>query len=224
MQVEIWSDVVCPWCFIGVSRFDRALAAFEHHDQVEVVHRSFELEPDRQRGTVEPVAAMLEDRFGSRGAEADRQVAELARSEGLGYRTDRLVGSSLDAHRLLHSAQDLGRQQRLLKALFRANFAEARSVFAPEDLADLAGRAGFDPASVRRVLEDPDAYLEEVRADEREASELGIGGVPYFLIDRRFALSGAQSVDSFSSALRTAWAERMPAADSAERRSQPPAA
>ncbi|ORT55779.1 DsbA family oxidoreductase [Streptomyces sp. CB03238] len=208
MRVEIWGDIVCPWCYIGTARFEKALAGFEHRDQVEVIHRSFELDPTRDKTHVVPVHKMLADKFGPQGPGMDQQVAKTAAGEGLAYRTDRQVGSTLDAHRLLHLAKAHGRQHQLLNLLFEANFAQARTIFTPDALLDLATRAGLDADEARRVLDDPDAYLDAVRADEQEAARLGATGVPFFVIDRRCALSGGQPVDAFAQALHTAWAER----------------
>ncbi|MBB5953695.1 putative DsbA family dithiol-disulfide isomerase [Saccharothrix tamanrassetensis] len=212
MRVEIWSDLVCPWCYIGTTRFERALDGFDHRDRVRVVHRSFELDPTREPGRTEPVPKMLTDKFGPRGAGMDDQVARLARGEGLAYRTDREVGSTLDAHRLLHLAQDHGLQHRLQKTLFEAHFGAGASLFTPEALLEITDRAGLDHAEARRVLETPDAYLDAVRADEREAARLGATGVPFFVIDGRHGISGAQPLETFTRALHTAWADRQPIA------------
>ncbi|MEY9863579.1 putative DsbA family dithiol-disulfide isomerase [Catenulispora sp. GAS73] len=155
--------------------------------------------------------AYLARRFGPQGPAMDDQVAILARREDLRYRTDRLVGSTLDAHRLLHLAKDHGRQHELLTALFQVNFAEAQTIFTRPALLELAVKAGLPRAAADAVLADPTAYLDEVRADEAEAASLGAGGVPYFLIDRRHALSGAQPTEAFAQALRVAWDEQRPA-------------
>lgn len=208
MRVEIWGDLVCPWCYIGTARFEQALARFEHREQVTVEHRSFELDPGREPGRTEPVERMLAQRYGPQAAQMEQQVADLARGEGLGYRTDREVGSTLDAHRLLHLAKEQGLQQRLLDVLFEANFAEAESIFTPDALAALAERAGLDGQRARRVLADPDAYLDAVRADQREAARLGARAVPFFVLDGRHSVSGGQPAAAFAQALETAWAGR----------------
>lgn len=215
MRVQIWSDVVCPWCYVATARFDKALAAFPHREEVEVVHRSFELDPGHDRKHVEPVPAFLATRYGPQGPDMDQQIARLARREGLEYRTDRIVGSTLDAHRLLHLAKDHGLQHELLALLFRANFAKAESIFTRDALHELAAEAGLDPHQVRSVLGDPDAYLAEVRADEQEAARRGASGVPYFLLDDGHLLSGAQPVSAFTTALLQAWEDRA-AQDEAE--------
>ena len=208
MRIEIWSDVVCPWCYIGEARFTKALAEFPHRDQVEVVHRSFELDPGHDGTHVEPVAEFLQRRFGEQGPAMDEQVAARARGEGLGYRTDRQIGSTLDAHRLLRWAETEGRRQRLTSVLFEANFANAETIFTREALAGLAGRAGLDSEQAREILADPNAYLDAVREDERAAAAGGVQGVPFFVFDGRWAISGAQPHSTFRDALDTAWQQR----------------
>jgi predicted DsbA family dithiol-disulfide isomerase len=210
MRVEIWSDVVCPWCYIAKARFEKALAAFPHRDHVEVVHRSFELDPNHDGQHTEPVPAFLARRYGPQGPPMDEQVAARARREGLGYQTDRQVGSTLDAHRLLHWAKEQGRQQQLVTLLFESNFAHAQSIFTHDALIDVAARAGLDPQQAGHILDDPDAYLGAVREDEHSAAVLGAQGVPFFVFDGRQALSGAQSVATLRSALDSAWVQHTP--------------
>lgn len=210
MRVEIWADVVCPWCYIGTARFDKALAGFEHADQVEVVHRSFELDPSRPPAQVEPLRKMLADKFGPQASAMEERVASLALEEGLGYRGDRQIGGTLDAHRLSQLARAHGLQHELLTALYEANFARAESIFDPENLVEIAATAGLDRDEARRVLADQSAYLDEVRADEREARQLGANGVPFFVLDRRYGVSGAQPVEALGEALRAAWNDRTP--------------
>ncbi|MEU2878834.1 DsbA family oxidoreductase [Streptomyces sp. NPDC007070] len=216
MRVEIWSDIACPWCYVGKARFEKALAGFAHRDRVEVVHRSFELDPHRAKDDVQPVLTMLTKKYGMSEAQAQAGEDDLgaqAAAEGLDYRTrGRDHGNTFDMHRLLHLAKEHGRQSELLDALYRANFAEERSVFAEGDerLAELAVAAGLDADEVRRVLADPDAYADEVRADEREAAQLGATGVPFFVLDRRYGVSGAQPAEVFAQALAQAWQEHTP--------------
>ncbi|MFD6989541.1 DsbA family oxidoreductase [Streptomyces sp. NPDC059943] len=212
MRVEIWSDIACPWCYIGKARFEKGLESFAHRADVEVVHRSFELDPSHAKGDVAPVVDMLAAKFGRSRQEAlamEEQVASHARSEGLGYRVgDRDHGSTFDIHRLLHLAKARGRQDELLSLVYRANFAEERSVYDTETLVDLAVEAGLDEAESRVVLGDDGAYAEEVRADEREAAELGATGVPFFVLDRRYGVSGGQPAEVFTQALEQAWQGR----------------
>lgn len=208
MRVEIWSDIVCPWCYIGKARFEQGLAAFDHRDQVEVVHRSFELDPDHPKGDTVPVLDMLATKYRVPREQAqamEARVAEAAADAGLGYRSDRDHGNTFDVHRLLHLAKARGRQGALLDRLYAANFAEERSLFAPETLLTAAAEAGLDPAEARAVLDDETAYAEDVRADEREAAALGASAVPFFVLDRRFGVSGGQPAEIFTQALRQAW-------------------
>ncbi|MGW0081616.1 DsbA family oxidoreductase [Streptomyces sp. NPDC003393] len=216
MRVEIWTDIACPWCYVGKARFDKALAAFPHRDQVEVVHRSFELDPHRAKGDVTPVLTMLTRKYGMSEAQAqagEDNLGAQAAAEGLEYRTrGRDHGNTFDMHRLLHFAAEQGRQTALLDALYRANFAEERSVFTEGDerLVELAVAAGLDADATRTVLADPTAYADEVRADEREAAQLGATGVPFFVLDRKYGVSGAQPTEVFTQALDQAWGERSP--------------
>ncbi|MEU3944781.1 DsbA family oxidoreductase [Streptomyces sp. NPDC029526] len=215
MRVEIWSDIACPWCYVGKARFEKALAAFPHRDHVEVVHRSFELDPGRAKDDIEPVLTLLTRKYGMSEAQAqagEENLATQAAAEGLPYRTrDRDHGGTFDMHRLLHHARAEGRQSELLDALYRANFAEERSVFDDDErLVELAVAAGLDADGARQVLADPQAYADEVREDEREAARLGARGVPFFVLDRAVGVSGAQPVEVFTRALTQAWGDRSP--------------
>ncbi|MFC8275368.1 DsbA family oxidoreductase [Streptomyces sp. NPDC057271] len=212
MRVEIWSDIACPWCYIGKARFEKGLAEFAHRDEIEVVHRSFELDPNRPKGDTAPVIDMLAKKYGRTLDEAramEAHVASNAHSEGLGYRTEgRDHGNTFDIHRLLHLAKERGRQNELLDLAYRANFAEERSVFDDETLVRLGAEAGLDETEVRTVLADETAYADAVRADEREAAELGANGVPFFVLDRRYGISGGQPAEVFTQALEQAWQGR----------------
>ncbi|MEZ3180550.1 DsbA family oxidoreductase [Streptomyces pimonensis] len=217
MRVEIWSDITCPWCYVGKARFEKALAAFPYRDQVQVVHRSFELDPGRAKDDVQPVILMLTRKYGMSEAQAEAGEDNLgaqAAAEGLPYRTrGRDHGSTFDMHRLLHFARERGRQVELLDLLYKANFAEERSVFDDDErLVQLAGAAGLDTDAVREVLADPQAYADAVRADEREAAQFGANGVPFFVLDRKYGVSGAQPAEVFTRALTRAWDERPPLA------------
>ncbi|MGY0066547.1 DsbA family oxidoreductase [Streptomyces sp. QTS137] len=215
MRVEIWSDIACPWCYVGKARFGKALSAFPHRDDVEVVHRSFELDPGRAKDDIQPVLSMLTAKYGMSRAQAEAGEDNLgaqAAAEGLPYRTrGRDHGGTFDMHRLLHFAREEGRQVELLDLLYTANFAEERSVFGDDDrLLELATAAGLDTDAARAVLADPEAYAAEVREDQREAAELGARGVPFFVLDRAYGVSGAQPAEVFTQALTRAWGERAP--------------
>ncbi|MFE6198407.1 DsbA family oxidoreductase [Streptomyces sp. NPDC057838] len=215
MRVEIWSDIACPWCYVGKARFEKALREFPHRDDVEVVHRSFELDPGRAKDDVQPVITMLTKKYGMSPAQAEAGEDNLgaqAAAEGLDYRTrGRDHGSTFDMHRLLHLAKEHGRQEQLLDLLYRANFADERSVFNDDErLVELAVAAGLAEERARAVLADPRAYADEVRADEREAAQLGANGVPFFVLDRKYGVSGAQPAEVFARALAQAYGEPAP--------------
>ena len=207
MRVDIWSDVICPWCYVGKARFEKALDSFAHRDEVEVVYHSFELDPSAPRGQRESNLAMLSKKFGKSPAEAlamDGQVGSLARAEGLGFDSARPVGNTFDIHRVLHLGLDRGVQHALLGAVNEAYFAQARDVFDRDVLAEVAADAGLDSAEVGKVF-DGDAYTEEVRQDELQARQIGINGVPFFVFDMALGASGAQPTALFTSALNQAW-------------------
>ena len=207
MRVDIWSDVICPWCYVGKARFEKALDGFAHRDEVEVIYHSFELDPSSPRGQRESNLTMLSKKFGKSPAEAlalDDQVGRLARAEGLGFDSERPVGNTFDVHRVLHLGLDRGVQRALLGAVNEAYFAQARDVFDRDVLTEVAAGAGLDADEVGKVL-DGDAYADEVRQDESQARQIGISGVPFFVFDMALGASGAQPAELFASALDQAW-------------------
>jgi predicted DsbA family dithiol-disulfide isomerase len=207
MRVDIWSDVICPWCYVGKARFEKALDGFAHRDEVEVVYHAFELDPSSPRGQRESNLAMLSRKFGKSPAEAlamDGQVGSLARAEGLGFDSGRPVGNTFDIHRVIHLGLDRGVQHALLGAVNEAYFAQARDVFDRDVLIEVAGGAGLEAAEVAKVF-DGDAYAEEVRQDELRARQIGITGVPFFVFDMALGASGAQPTELFTGALNQAW-------------------
>ena len=220
MQVEIWSDVVCPWCYIGKRRFEKALAAFPHRDEVEVVWRSFELDP----GAPEFVAGVprldnvqrLAEKYGvgrDRALEMTRHVSEIAETEGLGYDLEHAIsGNTRAAHRILHAALHEGGpelQGAVKERLMRGYFGEGVDIGDPDELVRLAVEAGLDEAEARRVAHS-DAYGDGVDADIAQAHAYGANGVPFFVLDRRYGISGAQPLEVFTQALARAWADRTP--------------
>ena len=207
MRVDIWSDVICPWCYVGKARFEKALGSFAHRDEVEVVYHSFELDPDSPRGQRESNLTMLSKKFGKSPAEAlalDDQVGSLARAEGLGFDSGRPVGNTFDVHRLLHLGLDRGVQHALLGAVNEAYFAQARDVFDRDVLTEVAAAAGLNAGEVGKVL-DGEAYADEVRQDELQARQIGVRGVPFYVFDMALGASGAQPAELFASALNQAW-------------------
>lgn len=215
MQVEVWTDINCPFCYLGKARFSQALEQFEHRDDVTVVHRSFELDPGLAAGTSGPVVTKIAAKYGISEAQAEaneRNIAAQANDAGLGYIVEgRDYGSSFDMHRLLHFALEQGRQEELLDALYKANFADEERLFGDDErLVEVAVSAGFDAAAVGEVLNDKDRYAEAVRADETQAAAFGANGVPFFVFDRKYGVSGAQPSDTFTQVLEKAWSESVP--------------
>jgi predicted DsbA family dithiol-disulfide isomerase len=211
MRVDIWSDIVCPWCYVGKARFEKALSGFAHRDEVEVAYHSFELDPGYPAGKRgETNLQMLAAKYGMSAAQArqaDGQVAGLAHAEGLGFEVERPIGNTFDLHRVIRLGLAKGVQVELLSAVNEAYFAQARQVFDHDVIVDVAAGAGLDPATVREVL-DGDAWADEARRDEAEAQQLGIGGVPFFVLDSSLGVSGAQPTELFARALDQAWEGR----------------
>ncbi|MGV9641035.1 DsbA family oxidoreductase [Streptomyces sp. NPDC003514] len=210
MRVEMWTDVACPWCYVGREHFKKGLAAFAHRDRVEVVHRSFELNPQAENGTVPIIDAVAAQYGRTREQQVAReeQAAAMANAVGLEFRIGgRVFGNTFDVHRLSHFAATLGLQGGFLDLAFRVNFAEEASIYDRETLVRLAVEAGLAEAEVREVLDAPDAYADDVRSDERLAAELGANAVPFFVLDRRYGMSGVQSPETFTRALEEAWTD-----------------
>jgi predicted DsbA family dithiol-disulfide isomerase len=210
VKVEIWSDVVCPWCYIGKRRFESALARFDGADGVEVEWRSFQLNPEHPVGAAEPLEAHLAHKMGVAEDQVramnDRVVA-LAAAEGLDYHfeTYRVV-NTFDAHRILHLAKSHGLGTEAHERLLRAQLVEGALLEDPATLVRLAREIGVPEESARGTLAG-DAFTDEVRADLRAATELGITGVPFFVFDRAYGVSGAQAADTFLQVLETVAAE-----------------
>jgi predicted DsbA family dithiol-disulfide isomerase len=211
LPVEIWSDIACPWCYVGKRRFEAALTGFAHAAQVDVTWRAFELDPSAPRTRPQQgYADRIAGKYGRSRAEAqgmvDRMV-ETARADGLALDFEHIQpGNTFDAHRLLHLALERGQQDALKERLFRGYLSEGRSIGEPATLLSLATDAGLATDEASAVL-NSDQYASEVRADEAEASALGIHGVPFFVIGRRYAVEGAQPAELIRSALETAWSE-----------------
>jgi predicted DsbA family dithiol-disulfide isomerase len=213
MKVEIWSDIVCPWCYIGKRRFESALARFEHRDEVEVVWHSFELNPSAPReehgGLDERLARKYGMTLGQARAVNDRVTAAAA-GEGLRYDLERArPGNTFDAHRLIHLAREQGLDDQAEERLMAAYFGEGRRIGDGETLVELLADVGVDREQAREALAGG-AFGDDVRAEEREAAELGISGVPFFVFDRRYGVSGAQPPELFLQALRQAWQDAHP--------------
>jgi predicted DsbA family dithiol-disulfide isomerase len=211
MDVEIWSDIACPWCYVGKRRFEAALAAFEHRDEVTVTWRSFELDPAAPRERGGDRAAHLAQKYGvtvERAIEMQAHMTRVAAGDGLEFRFDiARSGSTFDAHRLLHLAAEHGLQDAMKERLMRAYLTEGELVGDPEVLERLGVEAGLPREEVLQVLAS-DRYAAEVRDDERTASALGIHAVPFFVVDRSLGASGAQPPEVLGEMLRRGWEAR----------------
>ena len=215
LKVEIWSDVVCPWCYIGKRRFEAALARFAHRDEVELVWRSFELDPAAPPSPAEQgrYVELLAAKYGRSLEQAQQMLDAMtatAAQEGLEFRFDvARPGNTFDAHRLLHLALAHGVQDALKERLDRATFHEGSPASDPAALRALAVEVGLPAKEVDEVLAS-DRYADSVRRDEAQARAYGISGVPFFVVDGTYGISGAQPAEVVLQALETAWAERSP--------------
>ncbi len=211
MLIEIFSDVVCPWCYIGKRRLERALADFTHRDGVELLYRSFELDPTTSKDSDLSLDEMLAAKYGRSLTEAramNHRVSDLAAEAGLRFDLARAhPANTFDAHRLLHHALAQGRQAELTERLLRAYFTEGARLADHRVLADLAAEVGLDRERAAAVLAGQD-YADAVRADLALARSFGATGVPFFVFDRRYGVSGAQDVGVFAQVLERAWSDR----------------
>jgi predicted DsbA family dithiol-disulfide isomerase len=215
LKVEVWSDVVCPWCYIGKRRFEAALARFGHRDEVELVWRSFELDVSAPPSSAEQgtYAERLATKYRCSVTEAQVMIDNItvtAAQEGLDFRFDLArPGNTFHAHRLLHLALEHGQQDELKERLDAATFTEGSPVSDQSALRALATQVGLPEFEVDAVLTS-ERYSDAVRADEAQARAYGIRGVPFFVIDGRYGISGAQPADAVLQALDIAWSERPP--------------
>ena len=213
MKVEIWSDVVCPWCYIGKRRFEQALRGFAHRDEVEAVWRSFELDPAAPASREGGYAERLAEKYGTSVLEAQQMIDSMtaaAAAEGLEFHFELArPGNTFDAHRVLHLAAERGVQDSVKERLLHATFTEGEPISDHDTLVRLVAEAGLDAGQAAAVLAGDD-YALHVRADEQQARDLGINGVPFFVIDRRYAVSGAQPAELLQRALKQAWQDRAP--------------
>jgi predicted DsbA family dithiol-disulfide isomerase len=208
VKIEIWSDVVCPWCYVGKRNLEAALAGFPHVDRVSVEWRSFELDPTTPTRVELSMDEVLERKYGmtaDQASAANRKMTDLAASVGLEYHLDRVqIGNTFDAHRLIHLAAHEGCGGAMKERLLAAYFTEGRAVSDPSTLVELAVEVGLDRARATAVLSG-DEFADEVKADEARAVELGCTGVPFFVVDERFAIPGAQPPDVLLRLIQRVW-------------------
>jgi predicted DsbA family dithiol-disulfide isomerase len=212
LDVQIWSDIVCPWCYVGKRRLEAALAEFPHRDRVEISWRAFELDPwaARVRDSSVSYAGRLAEKYRMPVERAEamiRNMTEVAAADGLDFRFDHIrPGNTFDAHRVLHMAAAHGLGGAAKERLLLAYMTEGASIGEVEVLVRLAGEVGLDTAAVGEMLAG-DGYAAAVRRDEEQARAFGIGGVPFFVFDRRYAVSGAQPSEVFLRVLTRVWDE-----------------
>lgn len=213
MQLEIWSDIACPWCYVGKRRMEAALARFEHRDEVEVTWRSFQLNPNAPAEHAESHVELIAGKYGRtiEQVEAmDAQLTAVAAADGLDMRLAQArAGNTFDGHRIIHLAAEHGLQDAMKERLMRAYFTDGALVSDHDTLIALAVEVGVPEAEAREVLL-TERFAEEVRADELDARGAGISAVPCFVIDRRFGASGAQDPAVLLEFLQHGWSERQP--------------
>jgi len=211
MRVEIWSDVVCPFCYIGKRKFEKALDAFANKEQVEIVWKSFQLDPATTPSPGKTVIESLAEKKGwslEQSHQIHAQVAAMAKEVGLNYQMDKaVVANTFDAHRLSHLAATKGLQDKMEERLFAAYFTEGKDIGDKETLAALAQEVGLNAAEAAEVLRS-EAYSDKVEADILEAQKVGVRGVPFFVFDNKYAVSGAQPSDVFAQVLAKVWEEQ----------------
>jgi predicted DsbA family dithiol-disulfide isomerase len=212
LSIDVWSDVVCPWCYIGKRHLERALAGFEHAAAVEVTWHAFELDPRAPAtpATTQSTAERLATKYHVTVEQAEAMIARVVdagQRAGLELRAGSSVpANTFDAPRLSLWAIEHGRQGALVERLFAAHFVDNLAIGDRDQLAQLAGEVGLPAAEAREIL-DGDRYAAETRFDESQARELGITGVPFYVLDGRIGVSGAQPVETLSAMLAKAWSE-----------------
>ena len=208
MNVEIWSDIACPWCYIGKRHFEAALAEFEHAGEVNVTWRSFELDPSAPAEVPGQSVEIIASKYGlslEQAQAAEQRVTQTAANAGLDYHLDRSrMGSTFDGHRLVHLAKEHELQDAMKERLFRGRFIDGELMSDPETLVAAAVEVGLPEGEVRATLAS-DRFASDVRADEETAREFGITGVPMFVVDRKFGASGAQPPEQLLELLRHSW-------------------
>lgn len=204
MRIDIWSDIVCPWCYVGKRRFEKAVARFDNRDDLQIVHRSFQLNPAAPPHATSSRREMLMHKYQlspEQVVEMDARMTQTAAGEGLAFNLEgTLTGNTFDAHQLVHLAQAHGRQDAAMERLYRAYFTEQRSVFDQPSLIDLAAEVGLDREDTAAALRE-NRYADAVNADIELARRIGATGVPLFVIDGRYGISGAQAPEVFLDAL-----------------------
>ncbi|WP_207495112.1 DsbA family oxidoreductase [Aridibaculum aurantiacum] len=213
MKVEIWSDIVCPFCYIGKRKFEKALEGFDAKEKVEVVWRSFQLDPEMEYVPGQSVHEYLGKRKGGNTEDGKRMndsMAAMAKEVGLDYDFDNaIINNTLDAHRLLHFAKQHKLQDELKERLFRAYYTEGQNIGDHETLARLAGEVGI-PADAALAVLQSDEFVHDVRQDQYIAQQIGARGVPFYVFNDKYGVSGAQPSEVFAEVLAKVWEEEKP--------------
>jgi predicted DsbA family dithiol-disulfide isomerase len=211
MKIEVWSDFVCPFCYIGKRRLENALAQFPHREQVQVEFKSFELDPNSPKYSGKSIHEALAAKYGMTVEQAKKTnegVGQHAASVGLTFNFDEMKPTNtFDAHRLAKFAKEKGKEAEMTEKLLYAYFTESKEISDHETLADIAEATGLDREEALHILQDKNAFANDVRIDEGIAQQYGISGVPYFIINQKYAISGAQPPETFANALQKVWEE-----------------
>ena len=210
MKVEIWSDVMCPFCYIGKRRFENALEQFEHKDEIEIDWKSFQLAPDLETDPAIKIDQYLADKKGftiDHARQLNAQVTQMDAEAGLTYNFDKaVVANSFNAHRFTHFAKTHGLGIEAEEQLFKAYFTDGANIDDKATLIELGVQIGLDASEIGHMLES-NAYADEVKHDIAEAQQLGIRGVPFFVLNNKYGISGAQAVPVFEQTLQKAFGE-----------------
>ena len=213
MKVEIWSDIVCPFCYIGKRKFENALNSFDQKDKVEIVWRSFQLDADLVQIKGQSVDEYLAIRKGTtleKGKEMNAYMSSVAKEVGLNYNFDiAIINNTLNAHRLSHLACKYGIQNNIEEALFDAYYTQGKDIGDVETLTKIGVDAGLNKVDIDAMFA-TDEYSEAVRMDQYEAQQIGVQGVPFFVFNNKYAVSGAQPTDVFKEILEKAWEDEKP--------------
>jgi predicted DsbA family dithiol-disulfide isomerase len=213
MKIEIWSDIVCPFCYIGKRKFENALKDFAAKDQVEIVWRSFQLDPEMKPVPGQSVHEYLAKRKGvsvAKGKEMNDYMSGIAKEVGLEYNFDKaIIHNTLNAHRLLHLAKKHGVQNELKERLFEAYYTNGQDTGDAQTLIRIGTGVGLDESEIREVLS-TDTYIKEVGHDQQLAEQVGAQGVPFYVFNNKYAVSGAQPTEVFSRVLDKVWEEEKP--------------
>ncbi len=213
MKVEIWSDIACPWCFVGKRRFEKAIASFPERDSLDIVWRSFELDPNAPARQDKPTVDLLASKYRMPPSQAQGMLDNMTATgavDGIEFRFDRSIsGNTFDAHRLIHFAATHGKRAEMVERLFRGYFTDGEAMGDRPTLERLAMDIGLDQGAVTSML-NSDAFAADVRADEARAQQFGISGVPFFAIDEKYGVSGAQPAEIIVKALQQALSESDP--------------